>query len=1037
MTTIEEATTQLAQTQQQVAASQQQAEDAQAKLQAERNALPNTSSEQALRQTFKGQSGMIQRQNIQNASNQINSQLNDIQNYEQQLSDYQTNTLQPYQQQITQAQSDYDAQVQANNQYANAYNVYIGQAKVNSLFQNTPQSILQKAYSDANSTLFQPYPMTIPNLTSAQVSQLTSMGINPLSEQGLNYLTSVSSAPPNFPQTLMQTPSILQSIAPKLPESTKVQLQSIPSTTGFSVVSTKDLNPTAQPSVTSNALFGSFLGTPIGSAVGGGTLVQTPTGQTIDVAVSPVQALTQAPKGVVIASPSFTPPALNLGSIQSLAPEAPSLNPVSVPNMFTANSPLSLVSSTGARSSINQQAENNFYSGQSNFNSGNLGGSNEFFNSTTGGIYNPYLNTTIGGAGGFISASSLGATGTIVPATPTQDSQLKNSFGNQLSDIWSNPDGTTFGSIAQTIGLLAPQVAKIQNDIRPFGSINLTPLAADITSRAINSPSNPFTRPDLSVGSLLFGQQVIRDDSGNVMLNSGQSSPAQGLYSLNAPSLFFTAGANTPAAIATSPEVIDLGAFGSGIKNNFKSLMANKKGEAYLASPVEEGAYEERYVVDAYGNVKKVKVNKFTNKIVPDITRDEALVGFKEADEARQADIIKKAFETDEEGNLRVYLDQKSLMSDIAKAKDFMKEAGLTSSQIDSVIEKVFPELNKPITIISSGGTAPEVLDLTGNAVNTQSAFTGTGMYEQSPSYNELIGTIPTNTLPVKSALSLDLTNQLSPINSVGQASQKGNYDLISGASQASSSGIGTQSQTNSFSQIGQAWVNGAKEISAPQIKSQTSQVPLLNLDLASGQASQFKQQLKSQTKQEQPQQNKNDLALGLASVLSLGNPQVSRTGLTHQTKQQTKQEEKVKQDKTKLKLPSLGSPLLKKQVGNRRKRFTGVVKKRGQLLSIGNFPSQRSAEIAEENFLKNTTSASAETLFNGKPIRPTSQAFNRDFRPSRTKNPFLIVEKKGGNEGGTGRLSTRGAINDILKSQKAGKSLFGKPKKSRKKRGK
>jgi len=116
-----------------------------------------------------------------------------------------------------------------------------------------------------------------------------------------------------------------------------------------------------------------------------------------------------------------------------------------------------------------------------------------------------------------------------------------------------------------------------------------------------------------------------------------------------------------------------------------------------------------------YVKGKWVKVDAVTGKIIPEMTRAEALGEFGRLPEKRQLEILKKAFQNvkDESGNIlkRVYLDKASLLKDIEKSKDFMRGAGLTEAQIESRINLLFPALKpKPSLQIQIQAEMPQQL---------------------------------------------------------------------------------------------------------------------------------------------------------------------------------------------------------------------------------------------------------------------------------------------------------------------------------------
>jgi len=93
-----------------------------------------------------------------------------------------------------------------------------------------------------------------------------------------------------------------------------------------------------------------------------------------------------------------------------------------------------------------------------------------------------------------------------------------------------------------------------------------------------------------------------------------------------------------------------------------------------------------------YDYVKRKWVKR--SKLTGEITRTEATSSFGEMSEARQLSILRRAFRTSGKYK-RVYLDKPSLLKDVEKAKQFMRESGLNEYQIQSRIDKLFPQLKK------------------------------------------------------------------------------------------------------------------------------------------------------------------------------------------------------------------------------------------------------------------------------------------------------------------------------------------------------
>jgi hypothetical protein len=114
-------------------------------------------------------------------------------------------------------------------------------------------------------------------------------------------------------------------------------------------------------------------------------------------------------------------------------------------------------------------------------------------------------------------------------------------------------------------------------------------------------------------------------------------------------------------------------------------------------------ATTEEYIYDYNEGVWKIK-----NKITGKITRVQATTEFGSLSEERQINILKKAFSqnVDETGKVltRVYLDKQSLLKDVEKAKNFMRESGLNQNQINNLINKLFPKLQVTTPIIEQVG---------------------------------------------------------------------------------------------------------------------------------------------------------------------------------------------------------------------------------------------------------------------------------------------------------------------------------------------
>jgi len=105
-----------------------------------------------------------------------------------------------------------------------------------------------------------------------------------------------------------------------------------------------------------------------------------------------------------------------------------------------------------------------------------------------------------------------------------------------------------------------------------------------------------------------------------------------------------------------------------------------------------------------YDYVKRRWVKK--SKLTGEITRAEATSGFGEMSETRQLNILRKAFRTSGKDK-RIYLDRGSLLKDVEKAKQFMREAGLNEIKIQNRIDKLFPQLKKiEIPVVQQEGFA-------------------------------------------------------------------------------------------------------------------------------------------------------------------------------------------------------------------------------------------------------------------------------------------------------------------------------------------
>lgn len=100
---------------------------------------------------------------------------------------------------------------------------------------------------------------------------------------------------------------------------------------------------------------------------------------------------------------------------------------------------------------------------------------------------------------------------------------------------------------------------------------------------------------------------------------------------------------------------------------------------------------------------------KKRNKVTGKISRLQATSEFGKIPEERQLKILKQAFteNVDDAGNVlkRVYLDKQSLLKDIGKAKKFMRESGLSETQIDRLINKLFPNIKITAPIIETEGS--------------------------------------------------------------------------------------------------------------------------------------------------------------------------------------------------------------------------------------------------------------------------------------------------------------------------------------------
>lgn len=108
-------------------------------LNRQQQALPNTTSQTALRQTFAGMQGRLQRQQINQARSQIGQKLNEVQAYRNDLSNYE--------QQVKQAEAgiqDYDSYQQAKW----AYNRSIAPNN----FSGNTRNYLEQMYNDSNAS---------------------------------------------------------------------------------------------------------------------------------------------------------------------------------------------------------------------------------------------------------------------------------------------------------------------------------------------------------------------------------------------------------------------------------------------------------------------------------------------------------------------------------------------------------------------------------------------------------------------------------------------------------------------------------------------------------------------------------------------------------------------------------------------------------------------------------------------------------------------------------------------------------------------
>lgn len=144
-------------------------------------------------------------------------------------------------------------------------------------------------------------------------------------------------------------------------------------------------------------------------------------------------------------------------------------------------------------------------------------------------------------------------------------------------------------------------------------------------------------------------------------------------------------------------------------------------------------------VVEVVYNGKRVKMTLSDARRLglEPMTRTQATGEFSRASKERQISIIKKSFEG------RVYLDRTSLNSDINRAINFMKEAGLSNKEIADILKQV-PQ----IKAITPQASAQEV--------STVIQKTTSGMFAPTQSGNQVIGvemkglefiTTPTSTL--------------------------------------------------------------------------------------------------------------------------------------------------------------------------------------------------------------------------------------------------------------------------------------------------
>lgn len=273
MASLSEAQAAVEAQQQALQQAQQQAQQQKQETIARQQALPNVTSQMALRQTYQGVQGIQQRQNIQNLSNQLSQRISDINTYNKQLSDYNANVLTPYSQQLT----DYQNQINSYNQQVKEYNQGYDWGSTKTFVYNmTP--LQKQGYQDAINYINQS------DFNTELQSKIDAVNAGSLTTEqafGNNYNNLVKSG------IIKVTPTPDASkVIDNLPQDVKVNFPSFNTTAPtytnafnqslFPLVSAQTIQPTNLKGVTSNNLTYGLSGI-TGNTVGG--LVSNNSGQ--------------------------------------------------------------------------------------------------------------------------------------------------------------------------------------------------------------------------------------------------------------------------------------------------------------------------------------------------------------------------------------------------------------------------------------------------------------------------------------------------------------------------------------------------------------------------------------------------------------------------------------------------------------------------------------------------------------------------------------------------------------------------------------